>query len=170
MGAFEGMARGMPLVRVNSGTLAALAAGEVVDLNLVALNQAGPVKDRIPPRLVRATLRGQIEDIVLYVRVNQATNPEATISFWANDSHNTTNLDQVKLWGQETLTGGDFAREGAGVGTSIWRGHIGGLEIPYSDEDLTGEFHVTVENNSTNQNWPGGSVQLEFGYRAEFGA
>lgn len=167
--------RGIPLVRVNSGTITALTAGIAVDLNIVARNQTAHTIDRIPPRLAptshpfSGSLHGTIEDVVFYVVASAGTAPHITLSWWGNDQHNTTNLANVKLWGQEDLTQGDFAREGSGVTTSIWRAYVGGLAISYDDLDNTGEFHVTVENNSST-NIASGKSRFEFGFRPEFGA
>ena len=166
--------RGLPLVRINSGTLSALTAGAVLDLNIVARNQAAHVIDRIPPRLAptshpfSGSLHGVVEDIVFYVVNNVGTAPHASVSFWGRDTNNTTNLASIQLWGQEDLTQGDFTREGSGASTSIWRAYVGNLMIPYDDLDNTGEFHVTVENNGT-ANWAAGKTRLEFGFRPEFG-
>ena len=143
--------------------------------------QPQSVQDKIGPRQAglhsketsvttrSGLLRGTIEDIVLYV-VDDTTSaaPAANIHFWGNDSHNTTNLGVVKLWGSEVLAG-DFTREASGATTSIWRAYVGGLDIPYADEDRTGEFHVTVENEGV-QTWASGRSRLEFGFRTEWGA
>lgn len=140
----------------------------------MARNQAAHVIDRIPHRLapksapLHGSLHGTIEDVIFYVVANVNTAPTVNISWWGRDTHNSSNLATVQLWGQESLTGGDFYREGSGTSTSIWRAHVGGLSIPYDDLDDTGEFHVTVENNS-GTNIATGKSRLEFGYRPEFG-
>lgn len=160
--------RGINLVRINSGTFGALAATAVVNLNLVASNQTATVRHRIPPRLLKGTLRGTIEDLVVYVK-NATTKPSLTLNFWANDSQNVTAINTIKLWGVEQVAPGDFSRESAVTTNNIWKGHVGGLAIPYADEDNTGEFHISIENDKTTA-IAQGRCRFEFGYRPEYGA
>jgi len=159
---------GVPLVRINAGTFGAVGAGVAIDLNIVAMNQAGPVKDRIPPRLLRGTVRGTIEDIVLYYTTSLMTGPSCGVYFWGKDTHN-TGLATAHLWGMETFAAAEWTRETASTGPNLIRAHVGGISIPYADDDNTGEFHVTFENDDAALNLAAGSVRFEFGYRPEFG-
>ena len=134
----------------------------------MASDQAGPVKDRIPPRLINSTLRGTIEDIVFYWTTSITTEPSITVHFWGNDQHNTTVLANVRLLASEEIGTTDFTIEGTGSTTAIHRGHVGALEIPYYDEDQSGEFHVTIQN-ALSTDLEAGDWKLEFGYRPEFG-
>ena len=161
--------RGIPLVRIDAGTGAAIAAGAVREYNIVAASQAGPVKDRIPPRVLRGTLRGHIEDIVLYWQTSASSGIPVGVYFWANDSQNTSALGTIHLLGMELVSGAEWTAEVA-AGIPMLRAHVGGLEIPYVDEDNTGEFHFSLENDSTTTALAAGSYSLEFGYRPEFPA
>lgn len=173
--------RGVPLVRVTSGTIGAIAADAVLDLNIRVEDQGASVQTRIGPRQGglhsketsvssrSGLLRGTIEDLTFYWVNTTSIAPHATIHFWANDSHNTSDLSVIKLWGTEDLTGGDFIRQDTAATNSIWHAFVGDLNIPYADEDRTGEFHVTVENNGTD-NWAADKSLLEFGFRTEWGA
>lgn len=116
------------------------------------------------------SLKGTIEDIVFYVVNNVASVPSAIITFWGNDTHNSTALATVKVWGKEVLSATDFVREGSGLTTSIWIAHVGNLQIPYTDLDGTGEFHITVENEYASTAFAASKSRLEFGFRPEFGA
>jgi len=153
---------------VDSGPLAAINAGAALDLNITLASQVGEVEDRVSPRL-RQNLRGTVEDVVFYVVNNVAPAPSAVVTFWGNDSHNLTNLNAIKCWGKESLSASDFVREASGLTTSIWIAHVGGLAIPYSDLDGTGEFHITVENEYAGTNFGANKSRLEFGFRPEFG-
>jgi hypothetical protein len=159
--------RGIPLIRIKSGALAEVASTASLDLNIVAASQLGPVKDRIPPRSLEGPLRGTIEDIVYYHVIDSTTAPQVTLHFWANNSHNITALATVRLWASEQVAQNDFTREGAGATTSIYRGHVGGLDIPYADEDNTGQFHITVQNEQTTA-LTASKHGFEIGFRPEF--
>lgn len=161
--------RGAPLVRINSGPLAVIAAGAALDTNLKLVNQANFVKNEVPPRIAE-TLHGTIEDIVFYIVNTENSVPSAIITFWGNTSFNVTNLSNVKCWGKEVISTSEFVRESTGLTTSIWIGHIGGLAIPYKDLSNSGAFHVTVENQYSSTSFAANKSRLEFGFRPEYPA
>jgi hypothetical protein len=161
--------RGTPLVRINSGPLAAIAAGAALNTHLKLTGQANFVKNEVPPRLAD-TLHGTIEDVVLYVVNNVAIAPAAIVSWWGNDSNNVTALATVKCWGKEVLSASEFVRQASGLTTSIWIAHVGGLSIPYKDLDNSGEFHLTVENEYGSTAFNASKSRVEFGFRPEYPA
>jgi len=161
--------RGAPIVRISSGPLAAIAAGAALNTHLKLSSQANFVQDEVPPRLEQ-TLHGTIEDLVIYVVNNVAVAPAAIVTWWANDSNNTTALATVKCWGKEIVSASEFVRQASGLTTSIWIGHVGNLSIPYKDLDNSGEFHLTVENEYGSTAFAASKSQIEFGFRPEYPA
>ena len=138
--------REMEPVKVSGGSLGAIAANAKKQVNLKRTSLAASTKDHIPPRL-NTTLRGTIQDVYLYIKngTSSAT-PNVRLTFFGNDKLDTLTPADLSIHGDE-----EFAQEFSLVrsGSSLFQAHVGGLSIPYVDEDDTGEFHFVLLNQAS---------------------
>jgi hypothetical protein len=152
----------IPLVTIPYLHAGAIATTTTVDVNLLRTSLSQAIQDRIPARL-RNSLKGTIVGMRGYL--NQANMVPIGIRFFGNDTFDT--FATMKLLGEEDMAEADF--EGHG-GAALKMADIGGIAIPYNDDDGSGEFHLSITNEDAADAIGAGTFKMEFDWRPFFPA